>query len=121
MEQLKQWSDPSHGYTVSMKYGAPIYGVMLPLVVTSNYQPDDLFPPDQRHIMVESGALKRRFEIIHISDLLSREGLKLADKETLKALKKAKNADFSKCFVSTREQDEDDAWKDSQLRRLEEN
>jgi len=46
MEQLKQWADPSHGYTIAMKYGAPIQGVRLPLIVTSNYLPEELVPPD---------------------------------------------------------------------------
>lgn len=99
MEQWKQWSDPSHGYTVSMKYGAPIYGVTLPLIVTSNYTPHDLMAPDARYPSQELAALTRRFEVIHIRDLLTREGLKLRDKEELKALKKNKNADFEACFI----------------------
>lgn len=98
MEQLKQWSDPSHGYTVSMKYGAPIYGVTLPLLVTSNYTPSDLQPLDQKFPSIELAALTRRFEVINIQDLLLRENIQLKSKEELKALKKEKNADFSKCF-----------------------
>jgi hypothetical protein len=104
MEQLKQWSDPSHGYTVSLKYGAPIYGISLPLVITSNYTPLQLLPTDQRHPMTELEALTRRFEIIHIKDLLEREGLRLRTKEEIKELKKAKNADFSKVFINVREE-----------------
>lgn len=98
MEQLKQWSDASHGYTVSMKYGAPIYGVRLPLIVTSNYRPTELLKPDQRFPMTEAAAITRRFDIIHIRDLLTREGIRLKDKNELKELKKAKNADFGACF-----------------------
>ena len=98
MEQLKQWSDASHGYTIAMKYGAPIYGVNLPLVVTSNYKPTELLRPDQRFPMTEAAAITRRFEIIHIKDLLTREGVELKSKEELKELKKSKNADFGLCF-----------------------
>lgn len=98
MEQLKQWADPSHGYTVSMKYGAPIYGVMLPMIVTSNYQPRDLMPDDIKFPHTEHAALIRRFEVIHISDLLAKENLKLRTKAELVALRKAKNADFSAVF-----------------------
>lgn len=98
MEQWKQWSDASHGYTVSMKYGAPIYGVMLPLIVTSNYTPAQLFPLDQRYPDVELKALMRRFEVISITDILQREGLTLKTKQELKELKKQKNADFGACF-----------------------
>lgn len=43
-------------------------------------------------------AIQRRFEIIHIKDLLKREKLSLKSKEEIKELKKAKNADFSKVF-----------------------
>lgn len=110
VEQFKQWGDPSHGYTVSLKYGAPIYGITLPLVVTSNFTPQQLFPIDQRYIMTELEAIMRRFEVIHIDTLLAREGLKLQTKEVLKQLKKDKNADFSKCFINTRAQDESDAY-----------
>jgi hypothetical protein len=98
MEQLKQWADPSHGYTVSMKYGAPIYGVTLPLIVTSNYRPSQLLPDDLKYPTTELEALTRRFEIIHIDTLLQRENLKLRRKSELVALRKAKNADFSAVF-----------------------
>lgn len=98
MEQLKQWADPSHGYTVSMKYGAPIYGVTLPLIVTSNYKPSQLLPDDLKYPTTELEALTRRFEIIHIDTLLQRENLKLRRKSELVALRKAKNADFSAVF-----------------------
>ena len=98
MEQLKQWADPSHGYTVSMKYGAPIYGVTLPLIVTSNYKPSQLLPDDPKYPTTELEALTRRFEIIHIDTLLQRENLKLRRKSELVALRKAKNADFSAVF-----------------------
>ena len=103
MEQFKQWADPSHGYTVSMKYGAPIYGVTLPLIVTSNYMPKDLMPLDQRYPVTEYEALSRRFEIIHIEELLKRENLELKTKDELKELKKKKNADFSLCFRERRD------------------
>lgn len=98
MEQLKQWADPSHGYTVSMKYGAPIYGVTLPLIVTSNYKPSQLLPDDLKYPTTELEALTRRFEVIHIDTLLQRENLKLRRKSELVALRKAKNADFSAVF-----------------------
>ena len=98
MEQLKQWSDPAHGYTVSMKYGAPIYGVNLPLIVTSNYHPGQLLPDDIKFPHTELAALVRRFEVIHIRDLLARENLKLRNKSELVALRKAKNADFGAVF-----------------------
>lgn len=99
LEQLKQWSDASHGYTIAMKYGAPIHGVTLPLVVTSNYTPTELFPHDQVHPLTEKEALLRRFEVIHITDLLKREGIALKSKEELKALKVKKNADFGAVFT----------------------
>lgn len=98
MEQLKQWSDASHGYTIAMKYGAPIYGVNLPLIVTSNYTPKELMPLDQRYPVTEFEALARRFEIIEINELLKREGVKLKTKAELNELKKKKNADFGLCF-----------------------
>lgn len=99
LEQLKQWSDASHGYTIAMKYGAPIHGVTLPLVVTSNYTPAELFPHDQKYPLTEKQALLRRFEVIHIQDLLRREGIALKSKEELKALKVKKNADFGAVFT----------------------
>lgn len=98
MEQLKQWADPSHGYTISLKYGAPIMGVTLGLIVTSNYQPGDLPEEGMRYKRTEMEAIERRFEIIHITDLLKREKLTLKTKEEIKELKKSKNADFSKVF-----------------------
>lgn len=98
MEQLKQWADPSHGYTVSMKYGAPIYGVMLPMIVTSNYRPSQLIPDDTKYPTTELHALERRFEIIHIDTLLTRENIRLRRKSELVALRKTKNADFSAVF-----------------------
>lgn len=100
MEQLKQWADPSHGYTVAMKYGAPIHGIRLPLIVTSNYQPHELMPRDQRHPLTELEAITRRFEVIHIDKLLEREQLVLKSKEEIKELKRSKNADFSAVFRS---------------------
>ena len=103
-EQFKQWGDPSHGYTVSLKYGAPIYGITLPMVVTSNYTPQQLMRPDQRYPVTELEALERRFDIIHIKTLLEREGLGLQPKEVLKDLKKNRNADFSKCFINLDEE-----------------
>lgn len=98
MEQLKQWADPSHGYTISLKYGAPIMGVTLGLIVTSNYKPGDLPEEGMRYKRTEMEAIERRFEIIHIKELLKRENLSLKTKEEIKELKKAKNADFSKVF-----------------------
>lgn len=98
MEQLKQWADPSHGYTISLKYGAPIMGVTLGLIVTSNYRPGDLPEDGMRYKRTEMEAIERRFEIIHIKELLKRENLSLKTKEEIKELKKAKNADFSKVF-----------------------
>lgn len=98
MEQLKQWADPSHGYTISLKYGAPIMGVTLGLIITSNYQPGELPEEGMRYKRTEMEAIQRRFEIIHIKDLLKREKLSLKSKEEIKELKKAKNADFSKVF-----------------------
>lgn len=113
MEQFKQWSDPSHGYTVSLKYGAPIYGITLPLIVTSNYTPSELAPIDMRYSRIELAALERRFEIINIQDLLKREGLRLKSKDELKELKKNKNADFSLVFEEYDSvQDEIDLAKD---------
>lgn len=98
LEQLKQWSDASHGYTVAMKYGAPIHGVTLPLIVSSNYRPVELFPTDQRYPLTERNALERRFEIIHIDALLEREKIKLKPASEIKKLKMAKNADFGAVF-----------------------
>lgn len=60
--------------------------------------------PDQRYPNVELDALKRRFEIIHIKDLLDREGLRLRTKEEIKQLKKNKNADFSKVFIDIQQE-----------------
>ena len=98
LEQLKQWSDASHGYTVAMKYGAPIHGVTLPLIVSSNYRPVELFPTDQRYPHTERNALERRFEIISIEQLLEREKIKLKPASEIKKLKMAKNADFGAVF-----------------------
>ena len=107
LEQLKQWSDASHGYTIAMKYGAPIHGVTLPLVVSSNYTPQELFPHDQPYPLTEKEALLRRFEVIHINDLLAREGIKLKSKAEIKELKMKKNADFGAVFT-TRHQSQPD-------------
>jgi hypothetical protein len=63
-------------------------------------------PHDQRHPVTELEALTRRFEIIHINDLLKREGLRLRSKDEIKALKKNKNADFSKVFINIQEEQE---------------
>ena len=45
-------------------------------------------------------VLLRRFEVIHIADLLQREGIKLKSKEEIKALKVKKNADFGAVFTT---------------------
>ena len=99
MEQLKQWSDPSQSFTISLKYGAPIFGIRLPLIVTSNYTIEQLMEPDQRYSRTELDALMRRFEMIKVEDLFEREKIELKTKEELKQLKKEKNADFSLCFI----------------------
>lgn len=101
MEQLKQWADPSHGYTIAMKYGAPIQGVRLPLIVTSNYLPEELVPPDLPFRMQEIEAIVRRFRVVNITDLLMEHGLSLKTKAEIKELKKAKNADFGAVFNHT--------------------
>jgi len=98
MEQLKQWADPSHGYTIAMKYGAPIQGVRLPLIVTSNYRPEDLLDPDLPFRATEMEAICRRFRIVNIDTLLQENGLTLKTKAEIKELKKAKNADFGAVF-----------------------
>lgn len=98
MEQLKQWADPSHGYTIAMKYGAPIQGVRLPLIVTSNYLPEELVPADLPFRLQELQAITRRFRIVNITDLLAEHGLTLKTKAEIKELKKAKNADFGAVF-----------------------
>lgn len=98
MEQLKQWADPSHGYTIAMKYGAPIQGVRLPLVITSNYTPEDLVPPDLPFRQQEIDAINRRFRVVEIGTLLREYGLSLKSKAEIKELKKAKNADFGAVF-----------------------
>lgn len=107
LEQLKQWSDASHGYTIAMKYGAPIHGVRLPLIVTSNYSPAELFPYDQVYPHIEKAALERRFDIVHIRELLKREGIKLRSKEEIRQLKREKNADFGKVFKPIEVKDEE--------------
>jgi predicted ATPase len=73
-------------------------GVTLGLIITSNYRPGELPEDDMRYKRTEMEAIERRFEIIHINDLLKREKLSLKSKEEIKELKKAKNADFSKVF-----------------------
>ena len=98
MEQLKQWADPSHGYTIAMKYGAPIQGVRLPLIVTSNYLPEELVPADLPFRLQELQAITRRFRIVNITELLTEHGLTLKTKAEIKELKKAKNADFGAVF-----------------------
>lgn len=98
MEQLKQWADPSHGYTIAMKYGAPIQGVRLPLIVTSNYLPEELVPADLPFRLQELEAITRRFRVVNINDLLAEHGLTLKTKAEIKELKKAKNADFGAVF-----------------------
>ena len=98
MEQIKQWSDPSNGYTINFKYGAPVSGIRTPLVITSNFHPFELFKPGQPGIEQEKAALVRRFEILHIDELLKRDGVRLASKERLTELKAKGNVDYSKCF-----------------------
>ena len=80
--------------TIAMKYGAPIQGVRLPLIVTSNYLPEELVPADLPFRLQELQAITRRFRIVNITELLTEHGLTLKTKAEIKELKKAKNADF---------------------------
>ncbi len=75
-----------------------IQGVRLPLIVTSNYLPEELVPPDLPFRTQEIEAIVRRFRVVNITELLTEHGLSLKTKAEIKELKKAKNADFGAVF-----------------------
>lgn len=102
VDQLKQWSDPSQGITMAIKYLPPLQGIRAKMVVTSNFTIQDLLPPG-KGIEENKAALLRRFRMVHIKDLLREEGLTLVSTQRLRELKLSGNRDYSKCFKHVEE------------------
>lgn len=87
------------GYPIDQKYKTPQI-VRLCVLVTSNFAIDDVVPEDMKGRIENLRALKRRFWMINIRDLLPLLGLKLLSKYEINQLKKAGNTDPTKIFMS---------------------
>lgn len=100
IDQLKQWADPSQGITMAIKYLPPLFGIRCKMVVTSNFQINQLL---QAHPGIEDdkAALYRRFKEVHIDHVLREDHIQLVSKSTLNMLKKAGNRDYNLCFEPT--------------------
>lgn len=75
--QWKVWLDPYSTYQGAMKYESPLDGIHHPVIVTSNYQIGEWFSPSHMYLQTDYQAIVRRFNCIHINDLLRKEGIRL--------------------------------------------
>lgn len=87
------------GYPIDQKYKTPQIE-RLTILVSSNFTIQDVIPEDMKGRRENLAALQRRFYSMHINNLLRIIGVKLLDKYEINQLKKAKNTDPSKCFLS---------------------
>lgn len=103
-ENLKLMCDPQ-GFNANKKFGGGEIIAPGRVVVTSNFQLNECFMPDQIGIEQQKKALNRRFRVVHINEILREHKLKLRSKEQLKILKEMNNFDFSKCFENVKEKE----------------
>lgn len=75
--QWKVWMDPYSTYQGAMKYESPIDNIHHPVIVTSNYTIDQWFNDGHKYSTTDIQAISRRFNVIHIKDLLRKEGIRL--------------------------------------------
>ena len=97
-ENLKLMCDPQ-GFNANKKFGGGEIVAPGRVVVTSNFKMGQCFIPGTIGIETQKAALRRRFRMVHIDELLKELGLKLKPKEELEQLKKEGNFDYSKCFT----------------------
>lgn len=96
---LKTWCDPQ-GFNANVKFKGGLTTAAPQLVITSNFELMDLFHPGTFQVEGLKEAAKRRFEQIHISDLLSDLGLIQKPLDQLKALQRIGNIDKGLCFTT---------------------
>lgn len=87
------------GFPIDQKYLTPQI-IRTTVLVSSNFVLDAVVPEDMKGRNETLAALRRRFWIINVKDLLPLLGLKLLPKYELAQLKKAGNADPRKLFMS---------------------
>lgn len=96
-ENLKVMCDPQ-GFNANKKFSGGDIIAPGRIVVTSNFQLGDCFPPGYQGVEQQKAALRRRFREIHIDDFLRENGLKLKPKVELNKLMEQNNFDWAKCF-----------------------
>lgn len=74
--QWKVWLDPNGGYDGEIKFERPLKNIRHPVIVTSNYHPSEWVLPGWGH-EIDKEAILRRLNIVHINDLLKKEGIRL--------------------------------------------
>lgn len=87
------------GYPIDQKYKTPQI-CRLCILVTSNFTIEDVVPEDLKGRRENLAALRRRFWVINVRDLLPILGLKLLSKYEITQLKKAGNKDPTKLFMT---------------------
>lgn len=87
------------GYPIDQKFKTPQI-TRLHVLITSNFQINDVLPEDMPGRRENLLALSRRFFQVNIRDLLPMLGLKLLSKYEITQLKKANNTDPSKVFIA---------------------
>ena len=87
------------GYPIDQKYKTPQI-CRLTILVSSNFTIDEVIPDDLKGRSENLKALKRRFFMVNIRDLLPTLGIKMLSKYEIQVLKKAGNTDPSKIFMS---------------------
>ena len=87
------------GFSVNQKYKSP-QPTRTTALVTSNFTIDDVLPEDMKGRNENLNAIKRRFWMVNVRDLLRALGIKLLDRYEIMQLKREGNADPSKLFIS---------------------
>lgn len=87
------------GFPVDQKYKTPQLA-RTTVLVTSNFQLQDLLPEDMKGRNENLQALRRRFWCVRINDLLRSLNIKLLSKYEITQLKKQGNTDPTKLFMS---------------------
>lgn len=87
------------GFSVNQKYKSP-QPTRTTALVTSNFTIDDVLPEDMKGRSDNLIAIKRRFWMVNVRDLLRALNIKLLDRYEIMQLKREGNADPSKLFIA---------------------
>jgi len=86
------------GYPIDQKYKTPQI-CRLTVLITSNFTIDEVVPEDMKGRRENVAALKRRFWMVNVRDLLPILGIKILSKYEINQLKKAGNVDPNAIFM----------------------